>query len=157
MTLSRELWMLFLGIVIVSMAVDLGLKSRRERTEGVSLKEAALWSCIWIALSLCFNGVVYMTMGRARGTEFFTAYLIEKSLSVDNMFVFMLIFEYFKIPGLYQPKILKYGILGAMVMRFVLIYTGVQLLERFHWVLYVFGIILIITAIQMIRDEGKAM
>jgi tellurite resistance protein TerC len=155
MDLRTEMWLLFLVIVLVSLAIDLGLPSHRHRTHDVSIQEAMLWTCIWIGLSLLFNVVVYVTMGAQRGTEFLTAYLVEKSLSVDNMFVFMLIFDYFKIPGVHQPKVLKYGILGAVLMRFVLIFTGVKLLERFHALLYVFGAILIITAIQMIRDEGK--
>lgn len=157
MNLRVELWGLFAAIVLASLAVDLGLPSHRHRTQPVSFKEALHWSFFWIALSLAFSMVVYRTLGPARATEFLTAYLIEKSLSVDNMFVFILIFDYFKIPGLYQPKVLKYGILGAIAMRLVLILAGVALLARFHWLLYVFGVILIVTAIQLIRDEGKDM
>ncbi len=157
MNIRTEMWLLFAAMVLTSLAVDVGLPSHRDRTQAVSLKEAVRWSCIWIGLSLVFNVVVYAFMGPARATEFLTAYLIEKSLSVDNMFVFMLIFDYFKIPGLYQHKVLKYGILGAVAMRLALIYAGVALLERFHWFLYVFGAVLIVTAVQMVRDSGKDM
>jgi tellurite resistance protein TerC len=156
MSVRTEMWVLFAAVVGLSLAIDLGRQSRRP-AEKVSITHALKWSMFWIGLSLAFNAVVFVAMGAPRGTEFLTAYLIEKSLSVDNLFVFMLIFDYFKIPGPDQPKILKYGILGAIFMRFVFIFAGVTLVNRFHWLFYVFGIVLIVTAIQMIRDEGKDM
>src|ERR1700687_5786059 len=127
MSLKAEMWALFAAVILASVAIDLVFQNHR-RSEAVTLKQALRWTFIWISLSLMFNAVIYATLGPQKGTEFFTACLIEKSLSVDNLFVFLLIFDYFKIPGRYQPKVLKYGILGAIAMRLVLIFTGVKLL-----------------------------
>jgi tellurite resistance protein TerC len=156
MNIRTDMWLLFASSVFISLAIDLGRHHRR-RTDPVSWKDALSWTIFWISLSLIFNAVLYVGMGTQKATEFFTAYLIEKSLSIDNLFVFMLIFEHFKISHLDQPKVLKYGILGAILMRFVLIFTGVKLVSRFHWFFYVLGVVLVVTAIQMIRDERKEM
>jgi tellurite resistance protein TerC len=149
------LWIIFGVVVGVALAVDLGMKSHRHRVAAVTLKEAARWTCLWVSLAFAFCGVVYYFLGPQRAMEFLTAYLVEESLSVDNMFVFVLIFKFFSIPPVHQPRILKWGILGAVIMRFILIFAGVALLQRFHWILYVFGAILIITAIKMLFQSEE--
>jgi len=149
------LWIAFGVIVMTAMAVDLGLKSHRHRTTGMPLKEASLWCALWISLALGFGIAVYFLMGPQRAMEYFTAYLLEESLSVDNMFVFVLIFKSFGIPAAYQHRVLKYGILGAIVMRFILIFTGVALVQKFHWMLYVFGAILVLTAFRMLKEDEE--
>ncbi len=140
----------------VVLAVDLGLKSHRHRSQAISMAEAARWTILWVALALVFAGAVYAVKGHQRALEFITAYLIEESLSVDNMFVFALIFQFFRISAAHQPRVLKWGILGAVVMRLVLIFTGVSLLAHFHWIMYVFGGLLIITAVKMVMDDEKS-
>jgi tellurite resistance protein TerC len=147
------LWLIFAGVVIAAMAIDLGLKSHRERTRPVSFRESASWTAVWMVLAFLFAGMVYAFLGSARATEFLAAYLIEESLSVDNMFVFVLIFSFFKIPGVAQPRILKYGIFGAILMRFILIVAGVASTQRFNWIFYFFGALLIYTSIQLLRGH----
>jgi tellurite resistance protein TerC len=149
------LWILFGVIVSVALAVDLGLKSHRHRTQPISLREAALWTSLWVSLAMLFAGTIAWTLGRQRALEYLTGYLLEESLSVDNMFVFVLIFEFFRVPAAHQPRVLKYGILGAVVMRFVIIFTGVALVQRYQWIFYGFGILLIVTAIQLMLEGEK--
>jgi tellurite resistance protein TerC len=115
----------------------------------VSLREALSWSGVWVSLALVFNAGIYYYLGEMKALEFFSGYLIEKSLSVDNLFVFIMIFSYFGVAKQYQPKILKWGIIGALVMRAVFIFLGIELLEAFHWMIYVFGGMLIVTGIKM--------
>ena len=150
------LWILFVAMVSVALAIDLGLKSHRHRSQAISMGEAARWTVLWVALTLIFAGAVYAVKGHQRALEFLTAYLIEESLSVDNMFVFALIFQFFRISAAHQPRVLKWGILGAVVMRLVLIFTGVSLLAHSHWVMYLFGGLLIITAVKMVTDDEKS-
>lgn len=126
--------------------LDLGV-SRRQQV--ISFKESLIRTLLWVGMALGFNGGVYYFLGSGKGLEFFTGYLIEKSLSVDNLFVFIMIFSYFKIPRSCQPKILKWGIIGALVMRGIFIFLGVELLNAFSWMMYVFGAILVITGIKM--------
>ncbi|HEY3228378.1 MAG TPA: TerC family protein [Roseiflexaceae bacterium] len=133
------------------LALDLGVFHRAAHE--VSLKEAAIWSAVWIALALSFNLVIYLWRGPEVGLQFFTGYLIEKALSVDNIFVFVLIFAAFGVPAVYQHRVLFYGILGALVMRGVLIGLGTALVSSFHWVLYLFGAFLIVTGIKMARHQ----
>ncbi len=135
------------------LAVDLGIFHRKAHT--VSVKEAAIWSAVWISLSLLFNLGLYFWLGSEVALQFFTGYVIEKSLSVDNIFVFVLIFSAFAVPAVYQHRVLFWGILGALVMRGALIVAGAALLEQFHWIIYVFGAFLIFTGIRMAlhRDE----
>jgi tellurite resistance protein TerC len=149
------LWIFFVAIIATALAVDLGLKSHRDRTEAIALGEAARWTILWVGLAFLFAGVVYAVKGHVRALEFMTGYLVEESLSVDNMFVFILIFHYFKVPPSGQPRILKWGILGAVLMRFILIFTGVSLLEHFHWVMYLFGGFLIVTAVKLAREKDE--
>jgi tellurite resistance protein TerC len=148
------LWTIFSVVIALMLAFDLGVLSRKPHV--ISTKEAAAWSVVWIAVSLTFNIVVFMWLNGERALEFFTGYVIEKSLSVDNMFVFALIFSYFNVPANLQPKVLKWGILGALVMRMMLIFAGSAVLEAFHWVIWVFGGALILTgARMMLRQETQ--
>ncbi len=140
------LWGTFSLLVTVMLIIDLGLN---RKSHEISFREALVWTVIWISLALIFNAGIYLYLGQARALEFFTGYVIEKSLSVDNLFVFIMIFSYFHVPRLYQPKILKWGIIGALVMRAIFIWLGIELLEAFHWMIYVFGAILIVTGIKM--------
>jgi tellurite resistance protein TerC len=121
----------------------------------VSIKEALIWTGIWIALALVFGIGVYYYMGSQTALDYYTGYLIEKSLSVDNIFVFLLVFSYFKVPEKYQHKVLFWGIFGALVMRLAFIFTGVALIERFHWIIYVFGAFLIFTGIKLALEKDK--
>lgn len=127
--------------------LDLGVFNRK--THAVSFREASAWTAVWASLALIFNAGVYIELGREKALEFFAGYLIEQSLSVDNLFVFIMIFSYFKIGKIHQPKILKWGILGALVLRAVFIVAGIDLIQRFSWTIYLFGAILIITGFKM--------
>ena len=140
------MWLAFNTLVVIMLTIDLGLSRRNHE---ISFREALTWTGVWISLALMFNAGIYHYLGEAKALEFFTGYVIEKSLSVDNLFVFIMIFSYFNIPRLYQPKILKWGIIGALVMRAVFIFVGIELLEMFHWMIYLFGVILIVTGIKM--------
>lgn len=143
----------FTLLILVLLALDLGVFHRK--AHAVSVREALGWSAFWIALALGFNGWVWWTRGPAAGTEFLTGYLIEKSLSVDNIFIFLTLFSYFKVPAEYQHRVLFWGVLGALVMRGAMIAAGVALLERFDWIIYLFGGFLVLTGIQMARKpEG---
>src|SRR5215831_18454898 len=147
------MWVAFNGFVLVMLAVDLGVVHRRAHE--VTLREALVWSGIWIALALLFALGVYVWDGPQPALEFLTGYLIEKSLSVDNIFVFVLIFSYFKVPARYQHEVLFWGILGALVMRAIFIFAGIALLQRLHWIIYIFGALLILTGIKMATEKDK--
>ena len=147
------MWVAFNVFVLMMLAVDLGVVHRRSHE--VTLKEALVWSGIWIALALLFALGVYSWYGPQPALEFLTGYLIEKSLSVDNIFVFVLIFSYFKVPARYQHKVLFWGVLGALVMRAIFIFAGIALLQRLHWIIYVFGALLILTGIKMAAEKDK--
>jgi tellurite resistance protein TerC len=146
------LWVGFNAGVLAVLALDLGVFHRTSHR--VSLREAAVWSTIWIALSLAFGYWLSLQMGRAAGLEFLTGYLIEKALSIDNIFVFVLIFSYFKVPDEYQHRVLFWGILSALVMRGAMIGAGAYLIERFHWIMYVFGAFLAYTGVRLATREG---
>ena len=147
-------WAVFLAFVAGMLALDLGVFHRNAHV--VSVKEAGLWSAIWVALALCFNAFVTQQFGAQRGLEFLTGYLIEKALAVDNLFVFYAIFAYFSVPAVHQHRVLFWGVLGALVMRAAFILAGAALLAAFHWVIYVFGAILIVTAVKLftLPDDG---
>lgn len=147
-------WVVFNGFILAMLALDLGVFHRKSHE--VSIREASIWSAVWVALALVFNYGLYLWRGSDAAIQFFTGYLIEKSLSVDNIFVFALIFSYFAVPKLYQHRVLFWGILGALVMRAIFILAGAALLERFHWILYVFGAFLILTGIKMalVKEGG---
>jgi tellurite resistance protein TerC len=145
-------WAIFVAIVAGVLALDLFVVRRRSREIG--MREALVWCAVWIGLALAFDGYVALTRGHRAGLEFLTAYLIEESLSVDNLFVFLLLFAHFGLPPRYRHKVLFWGILGALLMRFVFIVTGVSLLRRFEWVLYVFGAVLVVSGVRMARGGG---
>lgn len=147
-------WALFLAFVGAMLALDLGVFHRQAHV--VSRKEAVIWSAVWISLALVFNLGVYLVMGTGPGLEWTTGYLIEKSLSVDNVFLFLLIFSTFAVPAEYQHRVLFWGILGALVMRAVLILVGAALLSAFHIVIYVFGAFLIFTGLRFLRSTQEA-
>lgn len=144
---TPALWLGFTLFVLFLLALDLGVFHRR--AHAVGLREALGWSAFWIALALLFNGLVWFRFGSQAGLEFLTGYLIEKALSVDNIFVFLVIFSYFSVPAAYQHRVLFYGILGALVMRAVFILAGASLLAAFHWMLYVFGALLVFTGLKL--------
>lgn len=147
-------WVGFNVVVLAILALDLGVLHRK--SEKVSLREAAVWSAIWVALSLCFALAIYLTMGKQSGLEFLTGYLIEYALSVDNIFVFVLIFTYFNVPEKYQHRVLFWGIIGALVLRGVMIVAGSALVTRFAWTLYLFGAFLVFTGIRMALQKDDA-
>jgi tellurite resistance protein TerC len=140
-------WILFNLFVIGLLLLDLLVLNRR--AHAIQLKEALGWSAFWVALSLCFNYFVYRTMGHEAGVQWLTGYLIEKALSVDNLFVFLLIFTYFKVPPEYQHRILFWGVLGALILRAIFILAGAALLAKFHFLLYVLGAFLVYTGVRM--------
>ncbi len=139
-------WVLFNIFILVCLAIDLGL---HRRAHVIGTREALLWSGIWIGLAMLFNLGLYYWRGPDVALAFLTGYMIEKSLSVDNVFVFYLIFSYFAVPAAYQHKVLFWGVLGAIVMRAILIFLGVILIRQFHWIVFVFGALLIVTGLRM--------
>lgn len=143
-----------LGLILAMLALD--LRAHR-RAHVVGVREAAAWSAAWVSLGLAFGGVVWWMFGAEAGGEYYAGYLIEKSLAVDNVFVFALIFGYFAVPRMYQHRVLFYGVLGALVLRAIFIAGGAALLGRFHWVLYVFGVILLYTGWRMFRHRNEEM
>ena len=142
------LWVVFNVFVLGILAVDLLVLHRKAHT--VSLREALAWSCIWVSLALAFGVGIYFFQGGEKALEFLTGYVIEWSLSVDNLFVFLVIFSYFSVPPIYQHRVLFWGILGALVLRALFIATGTALLANFHWMIYVFGAFLIFTGIKLL-------
>lgn len=146
------LWAGFTGFILGLLALDLGVFHRK--AHAIRLKEALGWSAVWIALALAFNWGVFHWFGPQRGLEFLTGYLIEKALAVDNIFVFLVLFSTFAVPTAYQHRVLFWGILGALVMRAVFIFLGAALIQRFHWVLHVFGVILVLTGIKLLLQRN---
>ena len=151
MSTSIWFWVAFHVGVFIALAIDLISFKRRARE--LSMRAAILRTLIWVALSLAFNFLVWTRRGGDTGLDFFTGYVIEYSLSVDNIFVFVLIFTYFRVPPRSQHRVLVWGILGALVMRGVMIWLGVALVERFHFVLYIFGAFLVLTGLRMLFDR----
>lgn len=152
-------WIGFCVFILIMLAIDLGVFNRSPHE--ITYKDAAIWSAVWVTLALIFAGLLFGPLGwemfgaarHQKGLEFLTGYIIELSLSVDNLFVFVLIFSYFKVPPKYQHRVLFWGVLGALVMRVVMIVAGTELIERFHWIIYIFGAFLIYTGIKMFRQE----
>jgi tellurite resistance protein TerC len=147
-------WIGFNAVVLSILALDLGVLHKRGKK--VSVREAAIWSAVWVALSLSFAFAIYRTMGKQSGLEFLTGYLIEYALSVDNIFVFVLIFTYFNVPENNQHRVLFWGIIGALVLRGVMIVAGSALVTRFSWTLYIFGAFLVFTGIRMALQKDEA-
>lgn len=141
------IWIGFNLFVLALLAIDLGVFHRKAHS--VSIKEATAWSIVWVSLAMIFNLGIYFTWGEEKALEFFTGYVIEKSLSVDNLFVFLMIFQYFSTPAEYQHRVLFWGILGALILRAIFIAAGSALLTQFHWMIYVFGAFLVFTGIKM--------
>lgn len=148
------LWTLFGITILVLLALDLGVFHRKSHE--ISINEALLWSAIWIAVALAFNLIIYIWHGSDAALSFAAAYIVERSLSVDNLFVFLMIFSYFKVPSLHQYKVLFWGILAALVLRGLFVMTGIALVEKFEWIIYVFGALLIVTGIKMaLKKDGS--
>jgi tellurite resistance protein TerC len=147
------MWVIFAVVTVAALALDLGVFHRKSHQ--IQVREALLESAGWIAVSLFFNLWIYWTLGPASGLEFLTGYLVEKSLSVDNIFVFLLIFQAFRVPAKAQHKVLFYGVAGALVMRAIFVLAGVELLQYFHSVLYVFGAFLLITGLKMFFSTDR--
>jgi tellurite resistance protein TerC len=141
------LWSGFVLFVLVMISIDLGLFHRKAHT--VKTKEAFIWCAVWVSLALLFNVGVWHYRGGQAGVEFLTGYLIELSLSLDNLFVFLLIFTFFRVPKHHQHAVLYWGILGALIMRAIMIATGIALINKFHWIIYLFGAFLVFTGIKM--------
>jgi tellurite resistance protein TerC len=148
------LWIGFNLFVLLLLVLDLGVFHRKAKV--ISVKEALAWTGVWVVMASLFNIFVYYYFGEVKAFEFFTGYLIEKSLSVDNIFVIILIFSYFNVPAEYQHKVLFWGILGALIMRVCFILAGVELIHKFHWLIYIFGSFLIFTGIRfLVQNETK--
>jgi tellurite resistance protein TerC len=155
-------WTLFFAVVLTALFVDIGIVNRKAHVP--SRKETFSWAAVWVSLAIGFNIFLYFQVGNhyndwnlaaAQAKLFLTGYLIELSLSVDNLFVFLLIFSYFKVPKEFQHRVLFWGIMGALVMRMIMIFAGAELVERFHWIIYLFGAFLIYTGIKMFGDSDE--
>lgn len=150
---STWLWIGFSAFILLMLALDLGLFNRKAHS--ITYREASAWSIVWVSLALIFAGLVFYYQGTEMGLMFVTGYVIELSLSVDNLFVFLLIFSYFKVPARFQHRVLFWGVLGALIMRLTMIFIGAALIQRFHWIIYVFGGFLVYTGIKMFRQEDS--
>jgi tellurite resistance protein TerC len=146
-------WVGFNIFVLALLALDLGVFHRKSHT--VSLREAAGWTAAWVTLAAIFGGVLFFWQGGEQALQFATGYVIEYSLSVDNIFIFVLLFTFFRVPPQYQHRILFWGIIGALIMRGTLILVGAALIEQFHWIIYVFGAFLIFTGLRMAFERGE--
>ena len=146
-------WAVFLLVVFVMLMVDLGFFHRKAHV--LSMKEAAIWSTVWVVVALVFNAVVWVWLGHQKALEFFTGYLVEKALSADNIFVFAVLFNYFAVPPEYRHRVLFWGVLGAIVFRLTFILAGTALLKKFHWVVYIFGIIVIVSGIKLLMRKEE--
>ncbi|MBS1517351.1 MAG: TerC family protein [Bacteroidetes bacterium] len=153
--MSHELvlWIGFNIFILLMLALDLGVFQKKVHI--ISVKEALIWSTVWILLALLFNLFIYFDLGKQKALEFFTGYLIERSLSIDNIFVFVILFSYFKVPQEYQHKVLFWGVLGALILRATLIALGVILIAKFAWIIYVFGAFLVYTGFKMAMHNGE--
>ena len=148
-------WLAFFAIITFMLVLDLGVFHKKSHK--VSIKESLAWTGVWICLAMLFNAWVYSSMGSQKGLEFLTGYVIEKSLSIDNIFVISLIFTYFRVPSQYQHRVLFWGVLGALFFRIIFIFAGVALIQKFNWMIYVFGAFLIFTGLKMLREEEKTL
>lgn len=150
---SLTLWIVFNVFIVTMLIIDLVVFNRKSHE--ISIKESLIWTAVWIFLSVIFGIGLYFYMDPQSSLDFFTGYLIEKSLSVDNIFVFILVFSYFNVKPEYQHKVLFWGIFGALVLRFIFIFLGVALLEQFHWIIYIFGAFLVYSGIRMAFEVEK--
>ncbi len=149
------LWAIFGAAILVMLALDLGVFHRKSHE--ISIKEALTWSLIWTLVAAIFGLLIYLWMGAEAAIEFTAGYIVERTLSFDNLFVFLLVFSYFKVPSLYQYKVLFWGILAALVMRGIFIIAGIELIDNFHWIIYLFGAFLLVTGLKMLvrKDEDE--
>ena len=154
MTPTTTMWIVFALLISFMLVIDLGLNRKSQQ---VSFKKAATWTVIWMVLALLFDLGIYLTMGQQKALEFLTGYLIEQSLSVDNLFVFIMIFAVFGVKGELQARVLKWGILGAIVLRLLFIFVGSALLKEFQWLFYFFGALLLYTAWKMAFSDDVEM
>ncbi|MDR2191374.1 MAG: TerC family protein [Endomicrobium sp.] len=145
------MWAIFWVVVIAALFIDLVILHKYQGD--ISVKKAIAMVCVWAGLALSFGGLIYFVYGSPKALEYVTAYIVEYSLSVDNMFVFLMIFSYFAIPKKNQPKVLIYGIIGAVLLRFLFVFIGVRLINSFSWIIYVFGAVLIYTAVKMLAKQ----
>jgi tellurite resistance protein TerC len=141
------MWVIFAAVITVMFVLDLWVFNRKSHE--IRFREALTWTAVWVGLAVAFNAAVWFYLGKVKALEFLTGYIIEESLSVDNLFIFIMIFSYFRVSRAQQPKILKWGIIGALIMRAIFIVVGIGLIERFHWMVYLFGGILVYTGIKM--------
>jgi tellurite resistance protein TerC len=148
---STWLWIGFSLFIVVMLSLDLGLLNRKAHS--IRYREAWIWTGVWVTLAMIFAYLVFHYQGSQRGLEFLTGYIIELSLSVDNLFVFILIFSFFKVPAKYQHRVLFWGVLGALIMRLTMIFVGAALLNRFSWIMYIFGAFLVYTGLKMFKQE----
>jgi len=155
MGVSIYFWIGFFVLVFTLLALDLGVLNRKDHI--ISVKEASKYVVIWVAIALLFDVFIFFEFGKTRALEFFTAYVVEYSLSVDNIFVFILIFSYFSVKPEYQHHVLFWGIVGALVMRGIFIFAGVVMINKFHWIVLLFGGFLVLTGIKMLATEEKPM
>jgi len=153
MVIDIYVWIAFLAFVVFMLILDLGVFHRNQHE--VKVKEALLWSAVWISMALIFNYGIYYFMGKEKALEFLAGYLIEKSLSIDNLFVFIMLFAFFDVKAVYQHKVLFWGILGALILRAIFIFAGVALISKFHWIIYVFGGFLIYSGFKMILSKNE--
>jgi tellurite resistance protein TerC len=147
MNTQTTLWLSFGIIITIMFVLDLGVFNRKSHE--IRFREALAWTVVWVSLAAIFGGWIWYEKGATKALEFATGYLIEESLSVDNLFVFIMIFGYFHVGKSHQPKILKWGIIGALVLRGIFIFAGIELIERFHWMIYLFGGVLVFTGLKM--------
>ncbi|MEQ1604429.1 MAG: TerC family protein [Pyrinomonadaceae bacterium] len=145
------IWILFFSVVLVALFVDIGIVNRKSHAP--TRKETLIWSAVWVSVALAFNVFIYTQYGFKHAQLFLTGYLIELSLSVDNLFVFLLIFTFFKVPKKFQHRVLFWGIIGALGMRMIMIFAGAELVERFHWIIYLFGAFLVYTGLKMFGNS----
>jgi len=143
-------WAVFFVVILTALFIDVGIVDRKSHTP--TRRETVTWSLVWVSLALAFGGFILWNFGAFKAKEFLTGYLIELSLSVDNLFVFLLIFSFFKVPKKYQHRVLFWGIMGALLLRMIMIFAGAVLVERFHWIIYFFGAFLVYTGLNMFRD-----
>lgn len=146
-------WGVFLLVVIAMLMFDLGVFHRKAHV--LSMREATIWSIVWVVVALVFNAIVWVWLGHQKALEFFTGYLVEKALSADNIFVFAVLFNYFAVPPEYRHRVLFWGVLGAIVFRLTFILAGTALLKKFHWVVYIFGIIVIVSGIKLLMRKDE--
>lgn len=144
-------WIFFFAVVLTALFVDIGIVNRTAHVP--SRKETVAWSIVWVSIALAFNAFIFWQFGLGHAKLFLTGYLIELSLSVDNLFVILLIFSFFKVPKKYQHRVLFWGIMGALIMRMIMIFAGAELVERFHWIIYVFGAFLVYTGLKMFQNS----